>query len=92
MLILNWQAAVIVAIAFGIAIGVGNLAGIMAEAQQMIIAGPLCVIMDLVYRATRPVRRWFHPDGGGALFFIPVWMFGVLWVVLGIVRTVEGGR
>jgi hypothetical protein len=31
----------------------------------------------------------FPPVWGGNLFFIPVWVLGVLWVVLGLVHTFE---
>jgi len=26
---------------------------------------------------------------GGSLFFLPAWMFGALWIVLGIVYTLQ---
>jgi hypothetical protein len=79
-----------VAIAFGIAFGIGQLTGITAEGLLMITAAPLCVAMDLIYRFRRSGRRWFHPSFGGALFVIPVWIFGVLWSVAGIVYTIQG--
>lgn len=71
-IIFNWPGILIVAIAFAITFGIGRLAGISAEGPLMIIAGPLCAAMDLVYRFRHPEGRWFHPNQGGALFFIPV--------------------
>lgn len=56
----------------------------------MIIAGPVVALADLLYRAKRGERRWLHPHSGGNLFFVPVWVLGVLWFVLGIVYTVQG--
>ena len=56
----------------------------------MIVAGLLCIALDLVYRFKRDDRRWFSPGVGGALFFIPVWVLGIVWLVLGIVDTVQG--
>src|SRR4051812_28944183 len=91
IIIFNWPGILMAAIAFGIAFGVGRLAGISAEGPLMIIAGPLCAAMDLVYRFRHPDRRWFHPNWGGALFFIPVWILGIVWLVLGIVYTIQGG-
>ena len=90
VIIFNWPGILITAIAFGIAFCVGYLAGITAEGPLMIIAGPLCAAMDLTYRFWRPYRRWFHPSFGGALFFIPVWILGIVWLVLGIVYTIQG--
>ena len=56
----------------------------------MIIAGPLCIAIDVIYRLRQPERRWFHPDKGGSLFFIPLWLLGIFWFVLGIVYTARG--
>jgi hypothetical protein len=78
-------------VAFGIAFGIGRLAGTSAEGPLMIIAGPLCAVMDLAYRFRRPERHWSHPGFGGALFFIPVWLFGIFWTVLGVFYTIQGG-
>lgn len=77
-------------IAFAIAFGIGHVANLSAEGPLMLIAGPLSLAMDLAYRFKIGERRWFSPTGGGALFFIPVWCFGVLWLILGAVYVVQG--
>ena len=89
-IIFNVPGILMVAVAFGIAFGIGHLTGTSAEGPLMIIAGPLCTAMDLVYRFKRANRRWFSPSVGGALFFIPVWILGIVWLVLGIVYTSQG--
>jgi hypothetical protein len=89
-IVFNVPGILIAAIAFGIAFGVGHLTGISAEGPLMIIAGPLCMAMDLAYRFRRSERRWFHPSSGGALFFIPVWILRIVWLVLGVVYTTQG--
>ncbi len=86
----NRPGIVTLAIAFGVAIGGGALVGITAEGPLMMIAGPLCLVMDLGYRFSRPERGWFQPGAGGAMFFIPVWVFGIFWLVLGVVDTIQG--
>ncbi len=90
IVIFNLPGIVFVVISFAIAFGVGHLAGTTAEGPLMMIAGPLCILMDLLYRLTRPERRLFHPSFGGAIFFIPVWALGALWLVLGIVYVARG--
>jgi hypothetical protein len=90
IIIFNWPGILMVAIAFGIASGVGHLAGIPAEGPAMLIAGPLCVAMDLLYRLRRSGCRWLHPSLGGALFFIPVWILGIVWSVLGVASAIQG--
>ena len=89
-IIFNWPGILMVAIAFGIASGIGHLAGTAAEGPSMIIAGPLCAVMELIYRVRRPGRRWLHPSFGGSLFFIPVWILGIFWSVLGFTSVIPG--
>ena len=79
-----------VAIAFAITFGIDQLAGISAEGPLMIISGPLCAAMDLIYRFRHPERRWLHPNRGGALCFIPVWILGIIWLALGVVYAIQG--
>lgn len=90
MLIFNLVRIVICAIAFGIAFVVGHLMGTSAEGSLMIIAGPIVAILDLVYRAKYGDGNWFIPEKGGSLFFLPAWGLGVLWLVLGIIYTING--
>lgn len=90
IIIFNVPGIIMIAIAFAIAFGAGHLAGTSAEGPLMIVAGPLCIVLDLIYRFKRADRRWFSPVVGGALFFIPVWILGIIWLVLGIVYTVQG--
>lgn len=90
IIIFSLRGIIMVAIAFAIAFGIGYLAGTSAEGPLMMIAGPLCVAIDLAYRIRPSERRWFHPSFGGALFFIPVWILGIVWLVLGIVYTTHG--
>ncbi len=84
-LIGNWTGAIMFAIAFGIAVGLGHLVGLTAEGPMMIMAGPPCLGMDLAYRARYGGKRLFHPECGGSLFFLPVWVLGIVWMVLGSV-------
>jgi hypothetical protein len=79
-----------VAIALGIASGIGQLAGTSAEGPSMVIAGLSCAAMDLAYRVRRSRRRWLHPNFGGALCFIPVWILGIVWLVLGAASAIQG--
>ncbi len=89
IIIFNVQVIAMVAIAFAVTFGVGHLAGISAEGPLMMVAGPLCMALDLVYRLKLADRRWFSPGAGGSLFFIPVWILGVLWLILGIFDTLQ---
>jgi hypothetical protein len=87
---INLPGIVICGFAFAAAFGIGHLIGTSDEGHLMIIAGPLCVALDASYRFWRPERRWFHPDTGGSFFFIPIWLLGIVWLVLGIVYTIRG--
>jgi len=90
MIIFNLVGLVMLAISFGVAFLTGWIMGTTAEGPLMIVAGPLAAACDAAYRWKHSAGHWFHPDGGGSLFFLPVWTFGLLWLVLGIVYTVQG--
>ncbi len=90
ILIFNGPGILMVAIAIGIASGICTLAGTSAAGPSMIIAGLSCAAMDLVYRLRRSGRRWLQPHFGGALFFIPVWILGIVWLVQGVASVIQG--
>jgi hypothetical protein len=90
IIIFNRPGILMVVIALGIASGIGQLAGPAAEGPSMIIAGLSCAAMDLVYRVRRSGRRWLRPSFGGALFFIPVWILGIVWLVQGVASVIQG--
>ncbi len=85
----NLSGFMMLAIVFLIAIGVSDAMGYTGEGPAMIIAGPLLALCDLGYRLTRKKGHWIIPKRGGSLFFVPVWCWGVVWLVLGIVYTVR---
>jgi hypothetical protein len=87
---INLPGIVICGLAFGIAFGVGYFIGTSEEGPLMIIAGPLCAAMDASLRLRKGERRMFHPHAGGNLFFIPIWLLGIVWFVLGVLYTFGG--
>ena len=90
MIVFNLVGLVMLVIGFGVAFGVDHLLGPSAEGPLMLIAGLLVALMDGGYRTQRPGGHWLRGSGGGSLFFLPVWMFGVLWLVLGAIYTIRG--
>jgi hypothetical protein len=83
----NYVGIAIIAVAFAVAYGVGRLLGFSGEGPLMILAGPMIALLDLAYRFAKTDGNWLVPHRGGSLFFLPVWCFGVLWLVLGLVYT-----
>jgi len=73
---------------FGAAAGVLNAFGSSNDALGMLIGGPLLVVLDFY------VRRWRRASlfgrGGGALFWLPVWLWGIGWTVLGTFQLIHG--
>jgi hypothetical protein len=90
MLIINLAGIAILAVSLGAAFGIEHWIGKTSEGLLMIIAGPLAIVGDLTYRWWYSEGRWFHPGAGGALFFLPIWGFGILWLVLGIFAIAQG--
>src|SRR5207244_4633733 len=90
VVIYNLPGIVMFALSLAAAFGVGHLVGRSESGLLMVIAGPLAAGLDLGYRSMREKRDWYHPERGGSLFFLPVWLFGVVWTVLGAVYLLRG--
>ncbi len=87
MIIFNRLGFVIFISSFGVALLIGQLVGISSDGPLMMIGGPLAAIADVIYRRTRSSPNWFDSKTGGNLFYAPVWLFGAVWTVLGILYT-----
>jgi hypothetical protein len=88
VIIFNFVGLGMLAACFGFAFGVGWLFGITDEAPLMLIAGPLVFFCDLLYRGKHAQNEgwWYRPRSGGQLFFVPLWAFGIIWMILGTFR------
>ena len=89
MLIFNLPGMVIAFLAFFAAFLIKQLIGFSADGPAMIIGGPLCVVLDLTYRNQQEDGSFFSPARGGAIFFIPVWVWGIVCFVMGVVSTIR---
>ena len=89
IIIFNWLGIGICAIGFGLAFLAQFFLGSMSEGQLMIISGPIITILDIVYRLRSEDKNLFKSLKGGSLFFLPVWCFGLLWLILGIIYTLN---
>jgi hypothetical protein len=87
-MIFNFIGLGICAVAFGVAFVVGMLLGNSDENAVMLVAGPVAFVCDLLYRNRRKQIDgwWWGPRLGGQLFFIPVWLFGLLWMGIATFR------
>ena len=90
MIVFNIPGLLMLAAGFGVAFGAGSGLRMTGEGPLMIVAAPILIVADVWYRMTRGGASWFGPRGGGHLFFIPIWMLGVLWAGLGVVYTLQG--
>jgi len=70
------------AVAFGIAIGISVLFNLEREAPGVLIGGVILVAIELSYRLKKSDGDYDTPMVGGSLFFIPAWVMGALWVLL----------
>jgi hypothetical protein len=91
MIIFNIPGIIMLGLSFGIAFGLKEQIGMTAEGPPMLIGGLLVTACDLLYRLKRDEGHLFYPSGGGSLFFLPVWLFGIFWVVAGTLKTIMGG-
>ena len=79
-----------VAIGFALAITIFTVAGLKSEGAFMLIFGPIVAAADLCARRLHKDRDLFSSNSGGQLFFLPVWMFGIFWVICGTIDLVRG--
>jgi hypothetical protein len=89
-IIFNWLGLAFLGIGFAVAMSIRAAAGIESEGGTMLILGPVVLVTDLAYRLLRKDGHWFSSRQGGQLFFLPLWMFGVLWTILGAVYLYRG--
>jgi hypothetical protein len=95
----------ILGIVFGLgAFGVGYLACHLVTGDGNssyaslgnLVAGSVACAVDLAYRAMKApaTGRWrfIHPVTGGQLIFVPIWVFGVIWIVVGCLDFAAGGN
>jgi hypothetical protein len=90
VIIFNWLGLAFCAVGFGIAFAIGYMLGITEEGFLMVIAGPITSAIDIVYRIKSKNGHWLNPNRGGSLFFLPVWCFGLLWLIFGIIYMIKG--
>src|SRR5262245_33518510 len=76
------------AVSIGVAFAMGQLLGVSGNVPQMLIAGPIALACDVTYRWKHPAGHWIHPSKGGSFCLVPVWVFGTLWLVLGIAYSI----
>jgi hypothetical protein len=88
MIIFNFPGIIMLGLSFGLAFGVTQQIGIKGEGPPMLLGGLLAGACDLVYRLKREEGHLFYPSGGGSLFFLPVWLFAIIWVLSGAFKTI----
>ena len=69
------------ALGYGASYILGYKDGELTEA----IGGALIAATDLGIRVGRHRGKWLGRSSGGTLFFLPVFVFGILWSVLGTI-------
>ena len=98
-LIFNIPGLVFAVAALGIAYAIGGL--VTGEwhgdnAVSFFVLGTLALAMDLGYRARRvhdsSAWRFVRPTAGGHILFIPIWVFGAIWIIMGGVDLATGRR
>ena len=101
MLIFNLIGLGMVVAGFAGAYALGWLLGGTGDDTLTATLGLLVFVLDLAYRASGGAGRHslsgissrrvaLSPRLGGQLFFIPAWVFGLIWASLGTYRLLFG--
>lgn len=66
----------------------------LPNSTVMIGVGVLLVVADFVIRLlNRERERWlFSSQTGGYLFFMPVWIFGIVVIVVNVINALVGRK
>ncbi len=43
--------------------------------------GVAAILIDVIYRATKGGKQWVSPNSGGHIWFIPIWVLGIVAIV-----------
>lgn len=73
----------------GIVALLGGLFLKLSDAITMISVGISLIIMDLAFRLliNKKENRFFGKETGGFFFFVPVWILGMIVVIINIVNA-----
>ena len=79
---------VIMFIVGGVIAGVGGFVFKLGDATVMIMVGVALFLMDMIIRLrVRNQKGWLMSKAlGGYFFFVPVWILGILVVILNILN------
>jgi hypothetical protein len=91
MILFNWIGAAIGVVGIAAAFGLGKLLAVSNEGFVLVVMGLVVIPLDLLYRTKSEDGHLLHPSGGGNIWFIPVWCWGIVCLLAGLVRFIKGG-
>lgn len=74
-------------VAFGAALGISRVVGGTDTGFATLCGGVLLVVLDLAWRTRRGSVLKF--GGGGRMMFVPMWIWGIVWTVLGVYECMK---
>src|SRR5205823_460511 len=80
----NKAGYVLIGISFGLAYFVCWLSGDTRNDRMLMIGGPIATVLDLGYRRYSAGGHWLLPGQGGRFLFLPIWVFGFIWLAIGM--------
>ena len=97
MILFNFRGLLFAGIGLAAAIGIaGWVTGEWHGDSEVsfFVLGALVLAIDLGYRARQQAEpggwRLFRSDAGGHVFFIPIWLIGLGWIIMGGVDVATG--
>jgi hypothetical protein len=84
----NWSAAIAFMASFMTAIAISEWTGAEGEGPGTLLGGALVFLVDVVHRRRFLDCRLADFEAGTRLLYVPLWIWGVIWIVLGGVRWV----
>ncbi len=82
----NRTGYLLIGICFGLAALIGYVIGDTRSNTVLLIGGPIATGADVAVRSLWSLGYGLFPDRGGRFFILPLWLFGLIWLALGLLR------
>lgn len=75
----------------GVIAGIGGFIFKLGDAPTMIMVGTALLLMDMIVRIrVRNQPGWvMSKQAGGYFFFVPVWLLGILVIIINILNALQ---
>ena len=83
ILVFNWQGLLVLGSGLLLGILLRQAMGWVSWSAPFLLMGITGIAGDLYLRLKQPGKNLMHPDRGGNLFWVPAWICGAVFFIIG---------